>query len=341
MSDKKKIDSLDFIRAASVLMIIMFHFMTSVVRSGGDWKDYSLFAPMGSIGVSFFIIISGAGLFISSKNWNGSIEFYIKRFKSIYPTFWFVYFFMTCFLFLFMGRVYVGDSIDKWLLTISGFDGYMSWYTSTYYLVGEWFIGFIVLIYILFPLLRLALNRNRTATLISSVVAAIIMNNFNGEISTALPIFNANAVWNPIVRLPEFIFGAIMAEELTNKSKSIKYIASVSFVYLIIATSSFDNLNMGALSIPSTCALFCVIVFLYEKLRIKKEIISIISFFSSLSFVAFLIHHKIIGTLSSYLKINYHNEIAVYIYMFTVIFTVFTLAYFVSKPLKHINACFK
>ncbi|WP_145512520.1 acyltransferase family protein, partial [Yersinia kristensenii] len=190
MSTPKKIDALDFIRALSVIMIIAFHFMSSLLRDGGSWKEHWIVAPMGSIGVSFFIIISGAGIYLSSKNWNGAISFYKKRLKSIYPTYWFVYLFMSCFLLIFANRVYIGSDPFKWLVTIIGFDGYMSWYMTTYYIVGEWFIGFIIIMYALFPLVRIALNKSNTLALLLSIAMAISVFYSNKYLSSSMPIFH-------------------------------------------------------------------------------------------------------------------------------------------------------
>lgn len=52
--------------------------------------------------------------------------------------------------------------IPKWrfVLTLIGMDGYLSEYGSGFYVLGEWFLGFIVLFYIIFPLLRYLLKKN-------------------------------------------------------------------------------------------------------------------------------------------------------------------------------------
>ncbi|WP_379933138.1 acyltransferase family protein [Enterobacter sichuanensis] len=343
MLQKAKIEAFDFVRAISVLMIIIFHFISMIIRNGGgNWGEFNLIAPFGSIGVSFFIIISGAGLFISSKKWTGCKEFYIKRFKSIYPTFWFVYIFMSCFLLVFAGRVYVGGDYFKWAITIIGFDGYMSWYMPTYYIIGEWFVGFIVLIYLVFPLIRMSMNASKSFTFITSIICAILTFNFNKEISDAFPLFNSNAVWNPIIRLPEFIFGGIVADLIINDKGKLKYLFVFAVIYLSFSILTYDNLDKGVYSIPSLCALFIVVISVYDFIgkRVTGDFYNVILFFSGNSFVAFLIHHKIIGVLSMYVKINYSDIIAVYIYMMSLLFVVFSISYFLSKPLKYINKIF-
>lgn len=337
MSTPKKIDALDFIRAISVIMIIVFHFMSSVLNRGGSWEDHWIVAPMGSIGVSFFIIISGAGIYLSSKDWKGVLPYYKKRFKSIYPTYWFVYLFMSCFLLIFANKVYIGSDPLMWFVTIAGFDGYMLRHMPTYYIIGEWFIGFIIIMYALFPFVRIVLNKSKLLALVLSIVFAIVIFYSNKYLSAKIPIFHVNAGWNPLVRLPEFIFGAIIADMLVNKSNSLKYIFIASFIYLTISISTFDNLNKGVYSIPSLCALFFIVTFIFTRVNFSEGFKLIVAFFSVNSFVAFLIHHQIIVVLGMYVKIDINSLPSVYLYMISIIFVVFTISAFLSIPIKYIN----
>lgn len=337
MSTTKKVDALDFMRAASVILIILFHSMNAALRNGGSWEKHWITAPMGSIGVSFFIIISGAGIYLSSRNWNGALSFYKKRAKNIYPTLWFVYAFTSCFLLIFTGRVYIGADPFKWLITIFGFDGYMSWYMPTYYIIGEWFLGFIILMYAIFPLVRPILQKNKILALIISIVISLVIYFNNKELSSAIPIFNASAQWNPLVRLPEFIFGAIIASMIVTESRWLLYLLPVAVVYLIISMATFDNLNKGYYSIPSLCALFYVFVYGLSRIKFSDGIMSIVRFFSATSFVAFLVHHKIIDVIKMNTNININNLPALYLYMVTILFSVFIVAAFLSIPLRYIN----
>lgn len=337
MSTAKKIDALDFIRAISVILIILFHSMNAALRNGGTWEDHWITAPMGSIGVSFFIIISGAGIYLSSRKWDGAISFYKKRAKNIYPTFWFVYAFASCFILVFTGKVYIGSDPIKWVITLFGFDGYMSWYMPTYYIIGEWFLGFIILMYVIFPLVRPLLQTNKMMTLTISVVISFIIYHYNKEISSSFPIFNTKAEWNPLVRLPEFIFGAIVASMIVDGSRWLMYLLPVAITYLVVSLTSFDNLNKGFYSIPSLCALFFITAAVLTKIKFSDGIMFIIRFFSGTSFIAFLIHHKVIDVIKMNVNININNPPALYLYMVTILFVVFIIAAFLAIPINRIN----
>lgn len=161
MEKKEKIFYLDFIRVISMFIIVTYHFFVHFsdyniegvkILSNGKW---------GMIGVTLFFIISGASLMYNYGEKINIKEYAKKRFLGIYPMFWIAYILVFVYIFYGSKTVLFGD-LPKYKLLISLFamDGYLSPYTQTFYLIGEWFLGCIVLIYILFPLLRILFNKH-------------------------------------------------------------------------------------------------------------------------------------------------------------------------------------
>lgn len=167
---RKRIAAFDLICLFSCLCVSIVHFNAAVCGYNGtflypqnslipnfyiDGKVY-----LGGIGVSLFFMLSGARLMYTYKD---AKTFFIHRFKNIYPMFWIAYAAATCFDFLY----YKGMSTAKpWLRIFSalGMDGYLcslGVIPFDYYKLGEWFLGCIILIYLLFPLLHAAVERNR------------------------------------------------------------------------------------------------------------------------------------------------------------------------------------
>ena len=85
-------------------------------------------------------------------------KYYEKRFLRIYPMFWIAY--TTLFLYNFYCNKHI-PYLNNFKLIISylGMDGYLSYLIPNFYIIGEWFLGAIILIYILFPVLRYLSNR--------------------------------------------------------------------------------------------------------------------------------------------------------------------------------------
>uniref|UniRef100_UPI001C9563DA hypothetical protein n=1 Tax=Yersinia kristensenii TaxID=28152 RepID=UPI001C9563DA len=74
-----------------------------------------------------------------------------------------------------------------------------------------------------------------------------------------------------------------------------------------------------------------------NKINFNDGLKLLVTFFSVNSFVAFLIHHKIIGVVRMYVKIDINSLPSVYLYMMSIMFIVFTISAFLSIPIKYIN----
>ena len=169
---KEKIFYLDFIRVLSMIMIVTYHFYahfpennitgTNIIFSDGKW---------GMIGVALFFMISGAALMYNYQERLDIKQYAIKRFTGIYPMFWIAYASLYLYMFYQMKSNITGLSPFRLIFSVVAMDGYLGCYTPTIYLIGEWFLGCIVLIYVVFPILRKCINRYPKTTF---VVATIV-----------------------------------------------------------------------------------------------------------------------------------------------------------------------
>ena len=157
----------DFVRAIATIFIVITHYNALFV--------YNVYRPeiafgriwignvyIGTIGVSMFLIISGALLYKSygTKEKTDWKSFYSKRFWTIYPCFWLAYFLIFFLTFYECRGAYPGLPIWRIIYSILGVDGYLLNYgVPTIYLVGEWFLGFILIVYAIFPLLKYLINK--------------------------------------------------------------------------------------------------------------------------------------------------------------------------------------
>ena len=94
--------------------------------------------------------------------------------------------------------------IPKWkyIYTIIGMDGYLSTYhIETFYRVGEWFVGFILLYYLIFPFLRFCILKRPILLAIVSAVIYIV------AVQLSAHGWHINLSTGVIGRLPEFLFG--------------------------------------------------------------------------------------------------------------------------------------
>ena len=167
---KKRIGYLDIIRLFACFCVITVHFNASI--SGydiyGAFHYSNSLIPnewfgvyLGTLGVGLFFLISGVALEYSNPKVEDWRQFYKKRFLSIYPGFWIAFIISLIITFW---KEHTLPNAPLWHLFVSfaGFDGYamsMGFQGSGFYQVGEWFLGCIILIYAIYPLLSYLLHR--------------------------------------------------------------------------------------------------------------------------------------------------------------------------------------
>lgn len=161
MNLPRRLAGMDFIRLAGTLGVFLYHFGCAtgnallrkrlVSCANGQWSG-----PL----VGLFFMLSGALLYHRYAGEKLDVPaFYRRRFRAIYPEFW------LAFLVCYARRVLAEGSLfyrgRPWLLLLSllGLDGYFLYLGPNYYILGQWFLGAIILLYLLFPLLLRAFQR--------------------------------------------------------------------------------------------------------------------------------------------------------------------------------------
>lgn len=293
---KDRIFYLDFIRSIAVLLIIFFHYNCATTRIvSSDVTLFPYYGYAGTLGVSMFFILSGASLTLSTQNNYSIIDFYKKRFAAIFPLFWFTYILLTLVrVITAQPNPFAGRNPLTFILTICGLDGFLLYKIPNYYLIGEWFLGCLIILYILFPLIRHVFNINKSIVLVASFVfIVLIAKTYN--FSMRLEMF-------PLFRVFEFIFGMYFVTACRDNFPGQKYALLISAVagFLVFSTVSFQdnpyisNIILGVLSFIFLSAFANI----FERYLPRKTI----RFLSKYSFAAFLVHHVTLIRIVSYSK---------------------------------------
>lgn len=157
---KKRDDALDFVRLVAAVMIVVFHFNSMFAPKGDVSAGPLRYAngSFGNFGVALFFLLSGYALMLRYGENCPLGSFYKKRFLSIYPLYWLCFFSLFFYSDILHGNLPAG--VPKWSIVWSflAMDGYLSGVLPTFYLLGEWFVGCIVLLYLVFPVLRAGLR---------------------------------------------------------------------------------------------------------------------------------------------------------------------------------------
>lgn len=297
-----RILAFDIIRIFACLCVLTIHFNASM--SGYDYSgkfmlpneiitNFPFGVYLGNIGVGLFFIISGCGLQLNNSFENLTCDsirrFYYKRAKSLYPMFWIA--FVVCHL----AFIKNFPNAPLWNVVISllGIDGYAmalgfdGWH---FYKVGEWFLGCIICLYLIWPFLSYCFNRNVMLTTLSCLVLYV----FTVELVNQLWFF---------LQIPYMLLGMIYVKYF--KAPNNLWV-TLSVILLMWVRFFIDNLPTLTISIITCWILFILITNVCELLQIKNyKCVGKIEWLSVLTYPLFLVHHVIISTICSKLNLQY------------------------------------
>lgn len=286
---KERLFYLDFVRAFAVIFILIHHFNTSL--SELEIKTDNLFFPhigytdMGRFGVSLFFIISGASLMLTYAKDFHLKQYFTKRFFAIFPMYWLAYLCGFLFLFYTRGKMKGGVPTWKFVFTLFGMDGYLNNATSTFYILGEWFLGCIILFYVLFPILRYTVLKFPILTLCCVSCIYIFLILFR---PTDFPIYLERDL---LSRMLEIVIGMIFIQYI----KKVEWWQALILGGVFIGTLFCNPTNQSTLMVlimATGVSLFGVLVYIGQVIRYER-IKAACSYISKYSYAIFLVHHVV------------------------------------------------
>ena len=286
---KPRVFYLDLIRALAALLIVLAHFNHHLDERGGGYvltrEPFGI--SVGALGVSLFLIISGAALTLTYRRPIDLKKFYRKRFLNIYPMFWTAWVLATLYLTLISnGRPPNVGPARTFIFTLLGIDGLaLNFHFRTMYLLGEWFIGFIILYYVVFPLILWAIDRFPVVTgvviLAAYAATAVIMHRYFSGYPSSMVL---------TTRLPELAFGSYF----------VLYVRRVHWVTVIPAAAVLAVSAMLPEKIPEdvgttivgiSAFLILVVAGRYVAIQPVRAFVGLIARYS---YPIFLVHHVVI-----------------------------------------------
>ncbi|MGR1195951.1 acyltransferase family protein [Alloscardovia omnicolens] len=287
-SRRPRLFYLDAVRAFAAILIVITHFNNPFLVTRPVFANSPFGIYIGGLGVSLFLIISGAALMYTQgdKEKLNLRTFYSKRALTIYPMFWIA--FLVANLFHLWRSGWQFGQTPWWRIIFSVFavDGYVAnMHVSTFYTLGEWFLGFILIFYAIFPLLRVGVKKYPVST---AVIVGILY------VVTILSSFTVLQLPQDLlltVRLPEIIFGMYFVRYIKHVSHAV---GVGSMIFLIL--QQWKEFLSGPLAVTFVgIAFFLALVWLCQLIGQPSKVIEYpVNWVSKFSYAIFLTHHVII-----------------------------------------------
>lgn len=335
---KARLYYLDLIKLVAVIAVFTIHFTKSLEYAGINFTykvlpDTVFSLYLGSYGVSLFFIVSGAVLMYMYGDKEIELGvYYKKRFLGLYPMFW------LAFLMFFVIKEFryphfeQGIGRGTLLFTFLGIDGQVGIYTPTFYMLGEWFLTVIIVLYILFPILKKLVVRLPWVTLAVSLWLTLLSAYHWNDGVLAMDAFFFH-------RIPEFIFGMIFVRYI----KKVRWYLLLPSIAILVTFQiyQFPELNYMVRIMTIGVASFLVWAFLFSFVR-GKVIEALSIFIDKYCYPIFLTHHVIMLLLMPYWAgRTFEWQMVLAMYGGCILLTLIASAILVFVTPKVIGACQK
>ncbi len=298
MKEKDKLFRFDFIRGLAMLCVIITHFNETLIDLNIDSPCIHLYMgkrlSYSQMGVVLFLLMSGTLSVMSLERGlpeSGKMEkravltYYKKRMLSILPLYYLAY--IVAYIIRVAPKCVMLPPSMLW--TLVGLDGYVSLFNiPTLYLVGEWFIGMIIICYLVCPLLYQAIRKYPKITFCILVIYYLLVMNFYP--------FARSKETDVMLRVVDFIVGMYFGIYVKRIPRAV---AAISLAVTVVFCSISTYFDYMYLVLIRGVALYCILWFLGDWLQTisVKPVVKLKRIFATwakYSFAVYMIHKLVI-----------------------------------------------
>ncbi|MEO5957357.1 MAG: acyltransferase [Nitrospiraceae bacterium] len=227
----------DSLRIIAIALVVIGHIAQFLEQPWGAVIHNHFFdLSVAKIGVVIFLFVSGLGLHLSQTRRSiAPLQFYLQRLWRIYPMYWTA---LTVGLILNQLRHEpVFESWNEAILMVSGFCAFAGRWGCNFTM--GWFIGLILSLYCLYPLLAWAMRRYAAGTLCVLFVISVSSRLIVESLFTGYPL-----EWFPLCRVFEFGLGLYWVERGipggASSPRWVAFLSDISFpLYLLHYSFAF------------------------------------------------------------------------------------------------------
>lgn len=308
-----RIYGVDFVKMLAVLGVFIYHIAVQLdIPSIESLINVGVNCRLGRVCVTIFFCASG--FLIHGSNNDRPVKEYVgHRTKAIYPMFYLTYIF---FYLVRIIKTHIVFWAPKWtiILTILGLDGYLLYLYPNHYILGEWFLGAIIILYLLYIPIRSVIKKGELlkffplAFIVILYIGLVFYNPFKIEIFR-----------NIISCLLIFVFGIYIKElNLVDKLYGLCICSILSLIILFVSLS-MTPIPEHVLEHVLGVSLFIILCFAGNYICRYKPVRFIAVKISGLSYAIYLVHHVLIDYgLGYYSPLNLQEVIIFAIILFAI-----------------------
>lgn len=294
MTQKKRIIAWDFARIVLALIVIYSHLSDRLEPYGYNYTFLHV-TPLGlgwgTLSVSAFFILSGAALFMTYPHFEagGVITYYKKRMKGIMILYWITWILLFILKSIVKRSIFWFDSITDVILSMIGIGSYFG--KGIGLGVGEWFIGALIILYAIYPLLLKLFNKAPKLSTVVLIIAYILNVEFH---PFSQPLIRSMVTcvmcfWTGMVIYSWYISESIKRIHINTIWRIVvPWAMFVVFMFCGLPINATILMNLSGLSV--FLGLWALGNVLVSNNRIAELIIKI----AGASYAVFLIQHNII-----------------------------------------------
>lgn len=294
----QRVIGLDLLRIFLAILILVFH---SRAKSHFDCHYGILddFVSMGAIAMTAFFMLSGYSLHLSTRNKDLENppeigKFYLKRFISVAP----LYYFVALIYVVVLSKESLLENLLLFPIETLGLQSELSLFHVSHN-GGTWFISALFLCYFLFPLLRKLLNPIKTRWKVLLMVLGTFIILLTPVIGK---LFDVHVYSNPLARTIEFSMGIMLAEiNETSKGQNrfldamrYKHVGWITLIVLIIGVTMAikigipkDYLLYDFVAVP--CFAVMMISLGFQSIVLSPKAEKVVLYLSKVSYPFFLV----------------------------------------------------
>ena len=177
------------------------------------------------------------------------------------------------------------------ILTFLGMDGYFLYLRPNYYILGEWFLGAIVILYFVYPLILTLFKKSTPALLIISFIGFCLANS---------DIFLINPFRNILSCLFSFTIGMTIEKYNLINNKKLALGSTVILGFLLLVPLGQEGFFTKSIPHISGFCLLFILYFIGSFVMRSRLLSALFSEISNISYCIFLLQHLIVLHILTY-----------------------------------------